>query len=893
MGRRICPSEFLLPGRAGGGRAPARRRKSIFLARIGVCHARAAAAAFWLALVFCFAVDWSVNSAAAQSPLPAESPPVPDGPKKTDDKSKTADEKPRKMFVEASELVYNKDKNTISAEGNARVYYKGSVLEADRVVYDRNTGRVYAEGKAQLRQPDGTLIHADRFDLTEDFRDGFIQSLRTDTTDKTFISAPQAERSDGNVTVYDKGTYTACKSCQDDPERPPLWRVRARRIIHNADEQMLYYQDAWLEFAGIPVAYMPVFSGPDPSVTHKSGILSPIFIYNPQRGFGYGVPIYWALAPSYDLTLSPVYYTNQGFFGTAEWRQKFDNGSYYIWANGIFQQDPTAFVAAPYGAGNQVFRGSIESKGSLDLTKEWKFGWDATILSDKFFLTDYSVPSQTRTSNYFSETISDIYLTGQSNRSYFDIRGYVFEGLAAQDFQPQQPLVHPVWDYNRTVDVDPAKSWGLGGQVTFDYNFTSLSEQAASYQAVGQPQLDNAYNLHQVCTNYTPGTTTGSCLLRGIGGDYTRLTAELAWKRKVIDPLGGVWTPFAFARVNGEWLNLNTSQSYTFSSPSGSSTFSNASQTNFTGTTDAFYGTAMPGVGLEYRYPLISKTPYGSLTVEPIGQIIARPDEGLGAQSPVNMDAQSLVFDDTTLFAWDKYSGYDRFESGVRANYGGQASFGFLNGGYVNFIAGQSYQVAGTNNYATPDAANVGLSSGLDTRASDYVGAFTFAPNSAYSFIAKGRFDVTTFEPRRIDLISQYNLGAWTGSVQYADYQAQPLIGYFVRREGLTLNSKYKITDHYFVDGSITFDMSREFYPDSIIGDVNPGPFAIAAMGLGFGYEDECTTFKVRYNSYYTVSGPTSLQQNQVYLVELQLRTLGGTKYTDTTTTSLSPDSIR
>ncbi|MCG5029781.1 LPS-assembly protein LptD, partial [[Ruminococcus] torques] len=66
---------------------------------------------------------------------------------------------------------------------------------------------------------------------------------------------------------------------------------------------------------------------------------------------------------------------------------------------------------------------------------------------------------------------------------------------------------------------------------------------------------------------------------------------------------------------------------------------------------------------------------------------------------------------------------------------------------------GQSLQVAGRNGFATPDAANVGLASGLDSRRSDYVGRFAFAPNSVFSFVAKGRFDVNSFAPRRIDLV--------------------------------------------------------------------------------------------------------------------------------------------
>ena len=99
-----------------------------------------------------------------------------------------------KMFVEADELRYDSEKNIVSAEGNARIYYKDQTLEADRVVYNRNTGRVYAEGHAKLTQRDGTVLHGDRFDLTDDFRDGFIESLRADTPPKPYSNAAQGLR---------------------------------------------------------------------------------------------------------------------------------------------------------------------------------------------------------------------------------------------------------------------------------------------------------------------------------------------------------------------------------------------------------------------------------------------------------------------------------------------------------------------------------------------------------------------------------------------------------------------------------------------------------------------------------------------------------------------------
>ena len=888
MGRRLCPAKAIAP--------MLWPRRSI-----------------WLSLARAFAVSGAVLSAGA---LPAAAETT------SGHETKSAQGGTAKMFVEADELRYDTEKNIVSAEGNARIYYKGQTLEADRVVYDRNSGRVYAEGHAKLTERDGTVLHGSKFDLTNDFRDGFIESLRADTpakpyenvlgaqqpgappntdtsgivkgTYKTYLSAPRAERIEGDTTVFDKGTYTVCEACKDNPDIPPLWRVRAKRIIHKNDEKMIYYEDASLEFLGIPIAYVPFFSAPDPTVTRKSGILSPYLAYNSELGGGLGIPIFWALAPNYDLTFTPTYYSQQGFFANATWRQRLESGEYYIRATGISEQNPAIFGLAPYGSGNQSLRGSFESKGEFNIADQWKFGWEFTLLSDKWYLNDYHVPSQTLSYNYFSETTLTVYLTGQGDRGYFDLRGYSFEGLANQDIQAQQPIAHPVLDYNRTFDIDPAKTFGIGGQAELDFNLTSLSASSASFQAVGPRVLDNAYGLYNICTNYVPGQATGDCLLRGLGGDYTRVTAEASWQRKYIDPIGEVFTPFAFARLNGEWLDVNTTNSYSFTSASGTSTYFNASQPNFLGNRDAsFFGEFTPGVGIEYRYPFLAKTSFASMVLEPIGQIILRPDHEIGANSLVNLDAQSLVFDDSTLFDWSKYSGYDRFETGTRANYGAQFTMNFNNGGYANLIGGQSYQVAGTNSYATPDAANVGLSSGLDTRASDYVGAFTIAPNSIFSFIAKARFDVDLLAVRRLDLITNYNFGALTGAIQFADYEAQPVIGYDVRREGLSLSSRYKITDHYFAQGNITFDMSRQYYPAALIGFSNPGPLAIAAVGGSVGYQDECTTFSVNYGSIYQDNGTGSLVRNQTVLLTLQLRTLGEAKVTETFLNQTALDGVK
>ena len=124
----------------------------------------------------------------------------------------------------------------------------------------------------------------------------------------------------------------------------------------------------------------------------------------------------------------------------------------------------------------------------------------------------------------------------------------------------------------------------------------------------------------------------------------------------------------------------------------------------------------MPTVGFEYRYPFIGVQSWGTQTIEPIAQIIVRPNEPNIGRLP-NEDSQSLVFDDSNLFKVDKFAGWDRVEGGGRANVGLQYTAQFNRGGFVNVLFGQSYQLFGTNSFAVGDVTNTGLGSGLDTSA--------------------------------------------------------------------------------------------------------------------------------------------------------------------------------
>ncbi|HTM71685.1 MAG TPA: LPS-assembly protein LptD [Pseudolabrys sp.] len=768
------------------------------------------------------------------------------------------------MLVQAQRIDYDYNNRRVSAVGKVQIYYSGSTLEADRVTYDEKTKRLRAEGNAKLTDPEGNITYGELMDLSDDYRDGFVDSLHLERADRTSLAAARANRTGGNFTVFDSAVYTACLPCRDNPKKPPLWQVKAARIIHDQNEKMIYFEDARLEFFGTPLAYIPFFSTPDQTVKRKTGFLMPSTTTNTIYGAALETPYYFALAPNYDATISPMFTTRQGPLLQGEFRQRLMDGAYAVRAAGIYQLDRNAI---PDGApGDRFFRGTIESSGQFALNQNWVWGWDAIAMTDKAFLNDYRPrlsaysngidPSKIGTPGA-SEATSQLYLTGKGNRSYFDIRGIYYTGLSSSDDQRKIPVIHPVIDYDYVVG-QPV----FGGELGFKTNFVSLNRDMADFQRI---------NYTGVCAGANPAATASCFLLRGMPGEFDRLSTQANWRTTITDPLGQVWTPFLSLRGDAAAMSVSNQQIPVISPAVAGGPPATVSDYLRTGTNDLARG--MPAVGLEYRYPFISVQSWGTQTIEPIAQVIARPDETQIGKWP-NETSQSFLFDDSNLFSVNKFSGWDRVEGGGRANVGVQYTAQFNQGGNVNALVGQSYQLFGKNSFAQPDPVNTGLDSGLDHTQSDYVARLQFQPNKTYLFTSRFRFDHDDMSLERMELEARANYDRWTFGLMYGDYAAQPDIGILSRQRGVLGSASYKLDANWVVFGNALYGLNTTNPDGTPIA--NPR-WQVTQAGIGLGYVDDCLILSVNYlygYSYDVAFGQTPKVANAV-MFQLGLRTLG------------------
>ena len=733
------------------------------------------------------------------------------------------------MFLEADELFYNDGANTVSARGNVTIFYDGYTVEADEVMYNRAEGRVLARGNVILVEPSGAVLRAASADLSDTLTDGFVDALSVETPERGFFTARNATRRDGSVTEFEQGTYTACEACPDNPDGPRAWMFHADSITYDEAEQMVYYRNVRLDFFGVPIIWLPFFAHADPTVERKSGFLQPNFIHDSELGFAASTPYYFALDPSYDLTVTPTVYSNQGLHLLAEWRQRLELGEYSVRVSGIRQFDRDAFAGQP---GDENWRGGIASNGEFSLNPRWDAGWNLYLQSDRRYFRDYALEDEDD-----SEVVSDIYLTGLHDRSYFDAR---VQRIQVTTWDPtntldtqDQPWTLPVIDYDRRF-----MPGAIGGELQLLANFTANVRQDAYFE-----------------NNLTVGGAGNVDVYEGLDGQMSRATVDVSWRREFIGPLGQVFTPQVGFRGDVIGYNLGNQSNVVFVDGENS------------------FARGMASAGLEWKWPFLITAPGSSHVVEPVAQLIVRPDASRVGEVPIE-DSQSLVFDASNLFDWDKFSGYDQLEGGTRANVGVRYTGTFDSGLSLSAIVGQSFHLAGQNPYAAADGTTSnnptlttngnllvpnGVDSGLETDRSDYVAMLTARLQNRLSLTASGRFDEDDLSLERGELVAAASNGRVTGSATYAYLAAQPNRGINTDQHQISGTASVMVNDGWRLAGSMQYDLEQS-----------------ALLGYGVGLSYVCDCFGVGLSYTYTAPEANDGVSDSRVMLNVSLRTLGG-----------------
>jgi len=397
------------------------------------------------------------------------------------------------VLMQADELSYDQDTQIVTATGNVEVAYGDRVMTAEKMTYNQQTGVVVAVGNVVLLEPTGEVLFADQVELGDELREGVIQTLQVLLADNSRLAGTEARRRNGNVTTVYKGVYSPCEVCKEEGQTTPLWQIKAFRVVHNQVEQRIIYEDAFFELFGIPIAYLPFFSHPDPTVERQSGVLAPAFGNSSDLGTFLQVPYYLVIADNIDATIAPTFMTKQGVLLETQYRHRLESGTFVIDAAGISPKEQLAGTP-----GDENFRGSLFSYGDFQLNEEWSWGFRTELTTDDTFLRRFNLSSET-------DLTTTAYVAAEDGPNLFTAEAFYFQGLLSTDNARTTPIIAPLLNYHYE---HPQKV--VGGTGSLDVNAMVLN--------------------------------------RNSGADSRRLSVNLGWDAETITSTGEVYNLFADLR---------------------------------------------------------------------------------------------------------------------------------------------------------------------------------------------------------------------------------------------------------------------------------------------------------------------------------------------------------
>ncbi len=156
--------------------------------------------------------------------------------------------------------------------------------------------------------------------------DGVEAELYTETDTKIIEKADyrlydRHGRGNANrITIYGKtkmvlksATYTTCSPFQN------TWSLKARNLDLNKKTGRGRARHARLYVYKVPIFYTPYIDFPIDD-RRQTGFLFPLIGTTNNSGFEFSAPFYWNIAPNYDATITPRYFTLRGLEMAGQYR---------------------------------------------------------------------------------------------------------------------------------------------------------------------------------------------------------------------------------------------------------------------------------------------------------------------------------------------------------------------------------------------------------------------------------------------------------------------------------------------------------------------------------------------------------------------------------------------
>lgn len=450
-------------------------------------------------------------------------------------------------------------------------------------------------------------------------------------------------------------------------------------------------------------------------------------------------------------------------------------------------------------------RGHFYAKARYEINENWLMHLDGKYVSDSMYLKDLSLPEKTD-----PWLISNLRFEYFNGRDYAGIESYYFKMVSYDLLTAKRrdrydgSYVLPLFDFEK---------------------YNQLSDNGLYTR--------NVFNFASVVHDDETARTQRGTMINELILPYTSKFGEK------IRLVGSIKSDFYYV-----------------------DDYINEKRKNITGDVARIF----PQLGAEWKLPFIKANEESRQIFEPVVVGVLAPNDKSNRKNDIipNEDSQNAFLDDVNVLDLDRYSGYDRNDTGSRVSYGfNWSSYGNILGRTQAFVA-QSYYFDNEDSFSR--------SLGKKDHLSDYVGRIYANPSDYLDLNYRFRLDKNDMEIKYSEVGASFGPKMLKAYVSYIylnddDYTKAENSG--VGKGTGTANERHEL--YTSLTARLTRDWSVQVYNRQ---DLSGKSDYSLEHGGSLIYEDECMMLKgnvQRYNS----NNP-DVENNYEFSVSFLLKTIGG-----------------
>ena len=219
--------------------------------------------------------------------------------------------------VEAQSVV-SEDSESIQLKGDVSITRAQQKITADNILFNKTAETIEATGEVEFADPNYRLRSSNAEIDNQSDSATFAEPEFELKGRHARGEAKKIEKLDQYRSRFTELTYTSCDPNDRD------WHLRASRLEIDDESGRGSATHTTIYFQEVPFLYLPYFQFPIDD-RRMSGILTPTIGYDETNGTNLMVPIYWNIAPNYDMTITPASWGKLGLQLNTENRYLFES----------------------------------------------------------------------------------------------------------------------------------------------------------------------------------------------------------------------------------------------------------------------------------------------------------------------------------------------------------------------------------------------------------------------------------------------------------------------------------------------------------------------------------------------------------------------------------------